>query len=215
MVGFSKVPLPRSLDQRFLIVFNNAYFLLGVFFLGWCPVMVFFGFWVEAALNYLFTTVKVVALMRRGRAKPGDLILFLFHYAACLVFSTIFFIVIAFLVHPEYRFMEHLLELLFVPEEAAALEGFRDDLIQAFAFIGLTGLLELVSFLLRLDRSTGTFKDLYDESYDAITVIALMWALAVLPIVTLGLPVVMVVCLVLARVWLQWWRSSRRRLKKS
>ncbi len=78
----------------------NGFFLWGVLFAGWSPVLLLIGFWIEEAFNLIFYCIKMLTLQFRLNEKGGCV--YPFSLAMFFFVHTIFVVVIIALLGNSY-----------------------------------------------------------------------------------------------------------------
>jgi len=83
----------KRIFEKFAPIVEGGYFIWGLLFVGWSPIMIVIGYWIEEVVNLILTTFSLIILRIKGR-KPIYLGKLLFFYGVFLFAHTVFVLIL-------------------------------------------------------------------------------------------------------------------------
>jgi len=151
---------------------ENLFFAAGLLFLGWSPLMVVFGYWVEVVLVFVVAIMELLLLRVLKRDALQEAGLFVFQYLFIIFVHTVFFIILIVVYADRDPFIIRLLHLYTGVPVDVPVTGFAGNLLKIVLVVGATVVYGVfVSFLFRHRYRTLDAKHVINHAFGPVVML--------------------------------------------
>ncbi|HPJ37263.1 MAG TPA: DUF6498-containing protein [Spirochaetota bacterium] len=181
-------------------LFENLIFATGLLFLGWSPLLIVFGYWVEVVLVFFAALAKLLLLRFLKRDMLQGAGMFVFQYLFIIFVHTVFFIILIVVYADRDPFIVRLLHLYTGVSVNVSVEGFAGDLMRIVLVVGVTVVYGFfTSFLLHHRYRMLDARQVINHAFGPVVLLHFVLFVGVGAIGLLGLPGSFVLVLIAAK----------------
>ncbi|MBN2077426.1 MAG: hypothetical protein JW838_00575 [Spirochaetes bacterium] len=178
---------------------EGIYFIWGMLFAGWSPMLAAFGYWVEEAVVYLVTLTALI-IMKIARGRRMFIPRYTFIYGFVLFVHTIFFLILAGITAKSDPAAEELFEAFFRIFVRGGLDCPRRIMTDLIIITAVVAAGTLYTVVLRILRSGPDPSVLVNRSFGAIIAPHFLLLFGIGGIMLTEAPSALVVVLIIVKV---------------
>ncbi len=178
---------------------EGVYFIWGILFAGWSPMLAAFGYWVEEAAVYLVTLAALV-IIKIARGGRMFIPRFTFIYGFVFFVHTIFFLILAGITSKSDPVAEELFETFFRIFVRGGLSWPRGILTDIAVITAVVTAGTIYTVIVRIRRSGPDPSVIVNRSFGAIIAPHFLLLFGIGGIILNGAPSVLVVVLIIVKV---------------
>jgi hypothetical protein len=178
---------------------EGGYFIWGMLFAGWSPMLAAFGYWVEEAVVYLVTLAALI-VMKMVRGGRMFIPRFTFIYGFVFFVHTIFFLILAGITAKSDPVAEKLFEAFFRIFVRVGLSWPREIIADIAIITAVVTAGTLYTVFFRIRRSGSDPSVIVNRSFGAIIAPHFLLLFGIGGIILSGAPSALVVVLIIVKV---------------